>query len=570
MAELTISHLTEAVQIEGQQAEKRDNAQLKELATINKSFSQYFKSMKNQAGDKLEADREKKKSKDKGDDQPRFSKMVGDAKGMGFLAVIGAIGAAVTGLLVGVLEGLKDSFKLITPKFIKTAFTNRVIAPIKMFFNALGDIFSKAGKGQILKGDTFKVFGRFTETLTNIAKKYKGVITSLRSGSNKFFEFFGKIGDFFKSIGRRIKLFFMSSDVIRNQVKNLSKLGDTFKTVGDAADKGGSIFSKLGKVIKPFFNVFRKLGKFLGGPITVAIFSIIDSFIGAFKGFTETEGGLFAKISGAISGAISGLISGFVGGLLDLGKMAVGFIAGLFGFDSFKEKLAEFSFQDMIFDGLMFPFRAIMSLFDGEDGNMFSDLASDIIDGIKSIFSGITGFVKQKFKAIGSSIAGFFGFGGDEEVEPEVKEIKQGRVKPQVDKDVVKPTPQPKVMVQDDDFHEMRGTDEDGHTYTETKRAPKSEKDMMAATEERYKRHIQINQDRMSTYNEQGRGDSKGAKFAEERVMKLQTALEELQAKRQSMGAPIIANETVNNSTSSSSATYGDTSPATDDLDRVA
>ena len=112
MAELTISHLTEAVQIEGQQAEKRDNAQLKELATINKSFSQYFKSMKNQAGDKLEADREKKKSKDKGDDQPRFSKMVGDAKGMGFLAVIGAIGAAVTGLLVGVLEGLKDSFKL--------------------------------------------------------------------------------------------------------------------------------------------------------------------------------------------------------------------------------------------------------------------------------------------------------------------------------------------------------------------------------------------------------------------------------------------------------------------------
>ena len=56
-----------------------------------------------------------------------------------------------------------------------------------MFFNALGDIFSKAGKGQILKGDTFKVFGRFTETLTNIAKKYKGVITSLRSGSNKFF-----------------------------------------------------------------------------------------------------------------------------------------------------------------------------------------------------------------------------------------------------------------------------------------------------------------------------------------------------------------------------------------------
>jgi chromosome segregation ATPase len=93
---------------------------------------------------------------------------------------------------------------------------------------------------------------------------------------------------------------------------------------------------------------------------------------------------------------------------------------------------------------------------------------------------------------------------------------------------------------------------------------------MMMAAEERYKRQITKTQEKMSTYNEQGRGDSKGAEKAERRIAKLQTALEELQAKRQSMGAPIIANETVNNSTSSSIATYGDTSPATDDLDRVA
>ena len=57
--ELTIAHLTEAVQIEGQQSEKRDNKQISELATLNKSFSQYFKSMAANSLDKLEEKREK-------------------------------------------------------------------------------------------------------------------------------------------------------------------------------------------------------------------------------------------------------------------------------------------------------------------------------------------------------------------------------------------------------------------------------------------------------------------------------------------------------------------------------
>ena len=61
--ELTIAHLTEAVQIEGIKSEKRDEKQISELASLNKSFAQYFKSMANQAGDNLEKEREKKKEK---------------------------------------------------------------------------------------------------------------------------------------------------------------------------------------------------------------------------------------------------------------------------------------------------------------------------------------------------------------------------------------------------------------------------------------------------------------------------------------------------------------------------
>ena len=553
MAELTIGHLTEAIQVEGQESEKRDNAQLKELANLNKSFAQYFKA---QAQEKLDDLEEKRESKNKSPSagQPLFKDMVADAKGFGFLGVIAAIGAAVTGLLVGVLDGLRDSFKLITPKFIRTAFSNRVIKPITMFFDAVGDIFRKAGTGQILKGDTFKVFGRFTSTLQDIATKFKSVIRGVRTGSDEFFKFFGRVGDFFRSIGRNIKAFILSSDVIRSQLRNLKKLGESFQVFAksaDAAKDATSIFSKLGDVIKPFFNVFRRLGRFLGGPITVAIFSIVDGFIGAFKGFTETEGGLFAKITGAISGAISGVISGFVGGLLDLGKMLVGFVAGLFGADDFKAKLAEFSFQEMIFDGLMFPFRAIMSLFDGEEGNMFSDLASNIIDGIKDIFSSITGFVKQKFKAIGSSIAGFFGLGGDEE-EPAVKEIKNGQVVSQVENIPVEP------MVPENYVPLAERSTEDKAAYFDQQ-------------EERFRAQIKRNQDRLAAMTpEQRAGDRDRIGSSTARIEDLQRKIAELDQGRRDLNVPIVDASTTTTNNSSSSTALVDASPATDDLDRVA
>jgi hypothetical protein len=58
--------------------------------------------------------------------------------------------------------------------------------------------------------------------------------------------------------------------------------------------------------------------------------------------------------------------------------------------------------------------------------------------------------------------------------------------------------------------------------------------------------------------------------YTEERIMKLQAKLDELQAK-QSAGNTVIAPSTTTNTTNSSSqAVYGDASPATDDLDRVA
>jgi len=106
MAEVTIAHLTEAVQIEGIKSEKRDEKQIGELATLNKSFTQYFKSMANQAGDKLEKEREKVSGpKPTGKEFSDASKGFEDAMKVPFLGFIGAIGAALSGLAVGVTIG---------------------------------------------------------------------------------------------------------------------------------------------------------------------------------------------------------------------------------------------------------------------------------------------------------------------------------------------------------------------------------------------------------------------------------------------------------------------------------
>ena len=571
MAELTISHLTEAVQIEGIKSEKRDEKQIKELASLNKSFAQYFKSMAADSLDKLEDKREKVGGKKPtGDEFDAGVKGFKDAAGMGLMGFLGAIGAALTGLAVGLTIGfgkylvaLGTMFDSMVGGKLSTGFKTVSTALRTGLFKLVGlTPDGKFGPNLTkLMGMKSNVILRIRTTMSGISKSIYamvglGVDGKPVTGTSTFMKRMYKIGNTFKSGLTNIgNMFRPLTNLIGGDSKAVggifSRIGSGIKSFLGAFKIFGGTFSSLKGALSPVFTIFKSLGRVIFAPLTL-IMGIIDGIKGAISGFAE-EG-----ILGGILGAVGGVLGGLIGMPLDLLKSAVSWIAGKLGFENFSEMLDSFSFKDGIMDLFM---------------------------GIASVFNGAIDWVKNAIGGVASKIASFFGFGGDEEEEPEVKEIKQGRVKPQVDKVPVdwKPTPQPKVMVQDndkptpqpkmvqdDDFHEMRGTDEDGHTYTETKRAPKSEKDMMMAAEERYKRQITKTQEKMSTYNEQGRGDSKGAERAEERIAKLQTALEELQAKRQSMGAPIIANETVNNSTSSSSATYGDTSPATDDLDRVA
>ena len=559
MAEVTIAHLTEVILAEGEQREKRDDAQLKQLATLNKSFDKFFKAQQGDNLEDIETSRESKGTPVGGDNITTFQEAIGDAKGGGFIALFGRmLFGAVSGLVTGFILGLTDSFLLafgkngllwkglaktykvlFGNKFLKSltdGFKNsKPVMEIRVFFNSvfqiLSDFLSQIRKG-IVNSKAFKnvssVVARANNLINSIVRFFREIPNAFAKSPivvkgnqflgratkalTAFFVFIKRIGTFFGDLGKSFKSFFTSSKIIQSQIKNFQDMFKSFRTVGTTVKKGAGIIQKIQTFLEPFFSIFKRIGRFLGGPILMGLIAIVDGFIGGTQAFKEQSGGLFPKILAAINGFVAGMISGFIGGLLDLGKMAVGFIAGLFmddGGQAFKEKLASFSFRDMIFDALMFPFRAVMSLFDGEGGNMFSDLAASIIESIKNIIPKIG-------KSIKSGINKFLNlFGGDdEEIEPPVKEIKDGQVVAEVEKvEVQQPEPRTRVRRRND-----------------VQTAPNRDIDNVNNT---------------VASIEQGK-------------------------QTQNLNMPIVDNSSNVSNTSSNMAVYGDASPASDDLDIVA
>lgn len=386
MAEATIGHLIEELKMSTQAqitfAGEDTREVVNSVDNLTDVFTNYFKMLKGQEGDKLEKEREEKKPKAAAAELPNFGSMVKDAGGFGFLGIVGAIGAALAGLAVGFLDGIRDTFKLITPTFIKKLFRSKVFQPVIRFFDAFGDIFRKAGTGQILKGDTFKVFGRFTATMQDIATGITKFLKPLVTAKDAVFNGFSRMGNFFSSLKRQFKLFFLASGVIRSQINNLKSI---FSIFGSTAQTGGKIFQGLFSVIKPFFGVFARLGKFLGGPITIAIFGIIDTFIGAFQGFKE-EGFL-----GGILGAIGGLARGIIGMPLDLIKSAISWIAGKLGFENFSNMLDSFSFSDMIFG----MFMKVANIGNEIISNLFGGFEDGFGAGMKQMLTTLMTYVKR-------------------------------------------------------------------------------------------------------------------------------------------------------------------------------
>jgi len=229
----------------------------------------------------------------------------------------------------------------------------------------------------------------------------------------------GVIVGFIGEVIRKIKSFKIVKSILKifEPVKNFfSAIGKAFRSVASTFSKafdfikpvfafikelgsGGKI-SKLFTSIASFFKIGLKIGTTLAkgipliGQIIMVIEGLVYGIMGAFKGFTETQGNIIQKIAGGVIGFVKGAIKGVFGGLINLVIDGIGWLGGLLGFDNFKEMLYDFDINkyiDMIFDTITIPTKFIIDFFSDFSENMkrlgtfFVSIGDSIMVGLKKI-----------------------------------------------------------------------------------------------------------------------------------------------------------------------------------------
>jgi hypothetical protein len=372
MAEKTISHLIEVTKQENAESRGVTQEVASEVGALAKMFGKYFQELKNNAGDRQEEKQEEKAPA--AGVLPDLSTLMSDTKGMGIFGIIAGITAAIAGLAVGIVEGFARAAKLILSPLTKTmvkmvsSITKFMLAPFRLFvntffpdtgkklqnqFNRIRKVFTNgiariAKRIEQLKDWAKGIGGRLAAVATNIRQAFVNGFQSINAGIRGIAGKFRKltfIENAAKLIGKLLKPFRGFVDDIKqlkDSVTGAAKAsGDTASKIKDTAKKVKKVFTTLKQSFGGFFKIFRTLGRVVLFPLT-----IIMTMVDAFKGFKEgfASGGLI----GGVIGAISGVLKGLIGMPLDLIKSAVSWIAGKLGFENFSEMLDSFSFTELI------------------------------------------------------------------------------------------------------------------------------------------------------------------------------------------------------------------------------
>lgn len=339
--------------------------------------------------------------------------------GLGFVA---ALGAALSGLVVGIIAGVGGQIKSIAKFFgrgLKSRFggffkslakpftsitksSKNFLKPATDFFKNISRAF-KAGFGGLktfraTTGQFAKLgfFGTIGKTLGNGFRAIQGFAKSI-AGFGRTVAGLGKTlaGAKFLNIAAPFKVFL-------DGIKSLKAAFLPVKSAGGLFSGVKAFLSPIGKIAKTVFNVFKAFGRVIGRlliPIQI-IFGAIDGVKGFIKGFTQQEGNLFKKLNAAITGAFSGIVQGIVGIPLDLLKKGIAFLAGKLGFENFAEFLESFSIKDLIgklFDGINNIWQGILDFF----GNMFSkEGRAKNMEKLGNIVGGINDFIKKILRVI--------------------------------------------------------------------------------------------------------------------------------------------------------------------------
>ena len=363
----------------------------------------------------------------------------------GFLKAAKSKGAFALGSLAGLVAGpvimLVNFFKALggQVKFLNTLTGGRLaklFAPLVRFFDAIGDIVKKGGTGKIMKGGTFKMFGRFTGTLARLVGNIKRIIRPIMKAakaSGSFMKGFSRFARFFAGFGRILGRLFLPVTILMSLWDGVTGFLDGFKE-----SDGDSMLTKvidgigegLGKIVGNLIGfplnllkdgvawIGTKLGFDMSGFKDLDFTKIIKDLISApwnmLSKAIDWIGTLFTDPKKALTDLWNGLVG--EGGLIDIIfapiDKGIAWVKGLFGWST--EGQEEFSIATFI-KGI---FTSVKDWFVGlfawgkETGTnaagdfSFLTLVKGVFSSVKEWFMGLFSWGKET----GTNAAGDFSF----------------------------------------------------------------------------------------------------------------------------------------------------------------
>ena len=386
MEELTLTDVTQVLLKQNQEltvntAETVDTK--KGINDLAKVLGDYFKNQQRlDEGDRLENKREASSAKAGGTG-------LGDAlKGGGLTAANAGFGflGAISGLLIGLTQqflfNIATALKFIKSKVFGSRLVLALVNPIKTFMEGVAKAFRigfRSGKlftPAVLKGYTTEITGVrkffffFGNAMRQIAEKLRPITKALTSlgkfvkgNAIKGFNLFVKsMQSLFRTI---IMPFTKAAGAIKAALPTAGTAGKAVNSATKFFGIARSFFPALLKAFQTFATVFSTLGRVIFLPLNIII-GVVQGVRGFIEGFTQSREAGEGFVSSVMGGLLEGVkkaINTLIMYPLDLLKNGIAFLLNAIGLEGAAELLKGFSFA---------------SLFGG------------LIDGIKTIFSGLS------------------------------------------------------------------------------------------------------------------------------------------------------------------------------------
>ena len=328
----------------------------------------------------------------------------------GFLKAAKSKGAFALGSLAGLVGGpvimLVNFFKSLGAqvKWLNNLTGGRLakmFAPFVRFFDAIDDIVKKGGTGKMMKGGTFKMFGRFSNTLLRLVGNIKRIIRPIMKAaksSASFMKGFAKFGKFFAGFGRVLGRLFLPITILMSLWDGVTGFLDGFKeSDGD---------SMLTKVID---GIGEGLGKIVGNLIGFPLNLLKDgvAWIGTKLGF---------DMSGFKELDFKKIIKDLISAPWNMLSKAIDWILAAFGDpkkalnDLWKGLMGDGGLIDIIFGPIDKGIAWVKGLFgwstEGQEEFSIATFIKGIFTSVKDWFVGLFAWGKDA----GTNAAGDFSF----------------------------------------------------------------------------------------------------------------------------------------------------------------